>query len=70
MKPPPIRIKTTAIVKIMFSCVQDADDMIADLREARKKAKKTGGAHYVYRTDPKTGDKFLIELSFPHLECG
>lgn len=67
--PPPLKIKTFTEIRIFFDCIQDADDLISDIKEAKRKAKRSGGAHYVYRTDPKTGNKFLIELRFPFNEC-
>ncbi len=55
---------------VTFKCesVQDVDDLIKDLREARRTAKRSGGAYCVGRecvVGKKVVGKFVIEMQFP-----
>lgn len=62
-----MEIKTDVTVEL--DSLQDVNDLLTDLKEAKRLAKRSGGEHYVYRTDPKTGNKAVFKLHFRWAEC-
>jgi hypothetical protein len=55
-------------ISISLKSLQDIDDLMADLRRARRMARRTGGQRYVKRTND-CGDFVVFEISVPYGEC-
>lgn len=70
MKPPARRKKIKVIEHPEWhtDCIQDIDDLITDLRMAKKNARNTAG---FYRVSRNIGDgkKIVISMQFPLSEC-
>ena len=67
-KIPPIP-KRTQTIMVKLTSLLDIKDMMADIREAKKLARRTGGTYHVSRVNDY-GDKIVLEIAFSHLECG
>jgi len=70
-KPPSLkelRKKKPACVEINLNGIQDIDDMISDLRNAKAKAKRNGGEYVVGRMN-FDGEKIVFNIRISHEEC-
>ncbi len=56
-------------VVIPLDSIQDVDDLISDLRYAKKKAKQTAGLRRVQRMTPGKENNVTFEIHFPLQEC-
>lgn len=59
--------KRKRIVEIDLKTMLDVNDLISDLRDARSRAKRTGGEYHIRRESEK--GKVIFNISFSHLEC-
>jgi len=53
--------------EIVLNSVPDVKDLISDLKDALKRARRSGGIYYVYRQ--QKNHKMVIEIALPHREC-
>ena len=64
----PSKIRHHCKVEINLSSLIDVNDLIVDLREARRKAKRTGGSYHVGREN-FDGERVIFNIGFPTGEC-
>jgi len=66
-KPPKLRNRKVKI-EIDLKTMQDVNDLISEFREAKAKAKRTGGGYHVGRRNEK--GQVIFNIAFPLEECG
>lgn len=67
MRKPP-KIRHHCKIEINLKTISDVNDLIADLRDARRKAKRTNGEYHVGRKN-LDGEQVIFNVGFPIEEC-